>query len=46
MGPTRIAYCELTDNNDGIYKLTIRPQEPGRHILQIKYGGENVLGKN
>ncbi|CAE1275410.1 FLNA [Acanthosepion pharaonis] len=44
MGPTRIAYCELTDNNDGIYKLTIRPQEPGRHILQIKYGGENVLG--
>ena len=46
MGPTRIAYCELTDNHDGIYKLTVRPQEPGRHILQIKYGGENVLGEN
>ncbi|ESO98830.1 hypothetical protein LOTGIDRAFT_231196 [Lottia gigantea] len=44
MGPTHAAFCELQDNHDGRYNLRIKPQETGRHVLQIKYGGEHVLG--
>ncbi|XP_050389012.1 filamin-B isoform X3 [Patella vulgata] len=44
MGPTNVAFCELQDNHDGRYNLRIKPQETGRHVLQIKYGGEHVLG--
>ena len=36
--------CELTDNHDGTFRLGIRPKEAGRHVLQIKYGGEHVQG--
>ena len=45
MGPNKVAYCELYDHRDGTFTLNVKPQEPGRHILQIKYGGEHVPGK-
>ena len=43
-GPHMVAFCELFDHRDGTFTLNIRPQEAGRHILQIKYNGENVPG--
>lgn len=45
MGPNKAAYCELEDNRDGTFELRIKPQEIGRHVLQVKYGGEHVQGK-
>lgn len=45
MGPTKVANVELHDNRDGTFHLAIKPMEVGRHILQIKYGGEHVLGR-
>lgn len=44
MGPTKVAYCELSDHHDGTYRLVVQPQEAGKHVLQIKYGGEHVQG--
>uniref|UniRef100_A0A2C9JF63 Calponin-homology (CH) domain-containing protein n=1 Tax=Biomphalaria glabrata TaxID=6526 RepID=A0A2C9JF63_BIOGL len=44
MGPNKVAYCELSDHHDGTYRLVVRPQETGKHVLQIKYGGEHVQG--
>ncbi|KAK3589648.1 hypothetical protein CHS0354_015146 [Potamilus streckersoni] len=44
MGPHVVAFCELEDRRDGTFRLGVRPQEPGRHVLQIKYGGEHVQG--
>ena len=44
MGPSKVAYCELYDHRDGTFTLNVKPQEAGRHILQIKYGGEHVPG--
>lgn len=46
MGPTRVAHCELEDHQDGTFRLVVRPQEAGRHVLQVKYGGEHVTGKD
>ncbi|KAK2172345.1 hypothetical protein NP493_968g02016 [Ridgeia piscesae] len=43
-GPTKVAFCQLFDHHDGTFTLTIKPQEPGRHILQVKYGGDHVPG--
>lgn len=34
-GPSKVAYCELYDRRDGTYVLKIRPQETGRHVLQV-----------
>ena len=45
MGPTKVAHCELEDHHDGTFRLIVRPQEVGRHVLQVKYGGEHVLGE-
>ena len=45
MGPRQVAVCELADNHDGTFRLGIRPKESGRHVLQVKYGGEHVQGK-
>jgi len=42
MGPRKTAYCELYDHGDGTFTLNIRPQEPGKHALSIRYSGENV----
>ncbi|XP_060571832.1 filamin-A-like isoform X3 [Ruditapes philippinarum] len=44
MGPHQVAYCELEDNHDGTFRLGVKAQESGRHVLQIKYGGEHVQG--
>ncbi|XP_017837072.1 filamin-C isoform X2 [Drosophila busckii] len=43
-GPRKVAYCELYDHGDATFTLNIKPQEPGRHLLTIKYGGVNVPG--
>lgn len=39
-----MAYCELYDHGDGTFTLNVKPQESGRHILTVKYGGEHVTG--
>ena len=44
VGPHKIAYCELYDQMDGTFTLFIKPQEGGKHMLTIKYGGEHVSG--
>jgi filamin len=44
MGPRKTAYCELYDHGDGTFTLNIRPQEPGKHQLGIKYSGDHVPG--
>ncbi|KAK6644516.1 hypothetical protein RUM43_000783 [Polyplax serrata] len=43
-GPYKVAYCELYDHGDGTFTLNVKPQESGRHILTVKYGGEHVPG--
>lgn len=41
-GPTQVASCELLDRGDGTFILYITPQESGRHILTITYGGQDI----
>lgn len=43
-GPTKVAFCELIDEQNGTFKLKIKPQETGKHILQIKYAGQHIPG--
>lgn len=43
-GPRKVAYCELYDHGDATFTLNVKPQEPGRHALTIKYGGQHVTG--
>lgn len=43
-GPNKVAYCELYDHGDATFTLNIKPQEPGKHLLTIKYGGQHVPG--
>lgn len=43
-GPRKVAYCELYDHGDATFTLNVKPQEPGRHLLTIKYGGNHVPG--
>ncbi|XP_032572067.1 filamin-A isoform X2 [Drosophila sechellia] len=43
-GVRKVAYCELYDHGDATFTLNIKPQESGRHILTINYGGQNVPG--
>lgn len=42
MGPQAAAISELLDRGDGTFILYIKPQEAGRHILTIKYGGKQI----
>ncbi len=45
VGPKgKTAYCELNDHQDGTFTLNLKPQEPGRHQLSVKYGGQHVKG--
>lgn len=44
MGPLKVAFCEFYDHKDGTFTLYVKPQEPGKHILQIKYNDEHVPG--
>lgn len=41
-GPQKVAFCELLDRGDGTFILYIKPQEPGRQFLTIKYGGQHI----
>ncbi|KAK8743524.1 hypothetical protein OTU49_001121 [Cherax quadricarinatus] len=43
-GPQKVALCDLDEHGDGTFTLNIRPQEPGRHALSVKYEGEHVPG--
>jgi filamin len=44
MGVNKVAFCEFVDHADGTFDLLIKPQEPSKHILQIKYNDEHVPG--
>jgi filamin len=44
MGPHKVAYCEFFDHKDGTFTLYVKPQEPGKHTLQVKYNDEHVPG--
>ncbi|XP_022694817.1 filamin-C-like isoform X2 [Varroa jacobsoni] len=43
-GPTKMAHCELYDHRDGTFTLFVKPQEGGKHLLNVKYGGDHVPG--
>nr|XP_045601850.1 filamin-A-like isoform X1 [Procambarus clarkii] len=43
-GPQKVALCDLDEHGDGTFTLNIRPQEPGRHALSVRYEGEHVPG--
>lgn len=43
-GPRKVAYCELYDHGDATFTLNVKPQEPGKHALTIKYAGQHVSG--
>ena len=42
VGAVQPAHCKFEDKNNGIYLLTIMPQEVGRHLLQIKYNDQPI----
>lgn len=44
LGPTKPATCELKDRHDGTFVLVVVPQETGRHVVNVKYGGDHVPG--
>jgi filamin len=44
MGPQKVAFCEFFDHKDGTFTLFVKPQEPGKHVLQVKYNDEHVPG--
>ncbi|XP_064455536.1 filamin-A-like [Ornithodoros turicata] len=44
MGPHKMAHCELYDHRDGTFTLYLKPQEGGRHLLTVKYGGDHIQG--
>ncbi|XP_023932625.1 filamin-C [Lingula anatina] len=44
MGPSRAAHVELFDHRDGTFSMSVKPQEAGKHILTVKYGGEHIQG--
>ncbi len=44
MGPNKVAFCEFFDHKDGTFTLYVKPQEPGKHLLQVKYNDEHVPG--
>ena len=43
-GPEKPAFCHFIDNNDTTYTLCIRPQQIGKHSLEIKYNDTHVNG--
>lgn len=44
MGPNKVAFCEFFDHKDGTFTLYVKPQEPGKHLLQVKYNDDHVPG--
>ncbi len=43
-GPKKIAKCCLEDKENGYYMLSVLPQEVGKHQLQIRFNGVDVVG--
>ncbi|KFD53766.1 hypothetical protein M513_05272 [Trichuris suis] len=43
-GPTKSAKSELVDDEDGFYTLILKPTETGKHVLSVKFNGEDVPG--
>jgi filamin len=43
-GIHKTAICRLSDHRDGTFTLFIKPEEIGKHLLTIKYNGENIPG--
>jgi len=43
-GPSKVALCDLDEHGDGTFTLNVRPQESGRHMLNVKYEGDHVPG--
>jgi filamin len=43
-GSTRAAKCEFVDQRDGTYMLKIKPEELGKHLLQIKFNEVSLPG--
>ena len=41
-GPSRNAFCELRDHNDGTFLLTIKPMDIGFHRLHVKYNDVDI----
>lgn len=44
-GPHNKAFCELRDNNNGTFTVSLNAQETGYHDLHVQYAGIEVLGK-
>ncbi|KRX89844.1 Filamin-B [Trichinella pseudospiralis] len=44
LGPSKPARCELKDNGDGTYSLTLKSNETGRHTLCVRFNGEHISG--
>jgi len=44
MGPSKVAFCEFFDHKDGTFTLYVKPQESGKHLLQVKYNDDHVPG--
>lgn len=36
--------CKLIDNFDGTRRLKVTPSTTGRHIVEIKYDNEHIMG--
>ena len=36
--------CQVTDNNDGIYLVSVTPQQSGQHKLSITIHGQDIQG--
>ncbi|KAJ8310907.1 hypothetical protein KUTeg_012772 [Tegillarca granosa] len=44
-GPTgQDVPVQLVENYDGTHKLKMKPVDEGRHVLEIRYNGEHVMG--
>ncbi|VDP21298.1 unnamed protein product [Soboliphyme baturini] len=43
-GPTKPALCDLIDNQDGTYTMTVKAVEVGNHVITTKFNGEHVPG--
>lgn len=43
-GSHKPAHCEFVDQQDGTYLLKVKPEELGKHLLQIKFNDENLPG--
>ncbi|XP_077987433.1 filamin-A-like [Glandiceps talaboti] len=44
MGPHNMTPVEVFDNHDGTYTISMNPEEAGRHMLELKYGGDHIKG--